>query len=508
MNYGNTYQIDTNVLNTNNNNICDVCKIKKGEIVCKDCSPVTIFCHSCNESIHQLPSKQNHNQRFNINDNNNNENIDKNQFNQDICSNRFNNKNNISNLESTFSQTFRSNRYEPLSYCPSQDYIFNNNNNNNLNSTSSSRMYKTSNTFYNKPNQDRYEKCLTYYNYSKNKNNDEFNNIINDKKNDDNSNNSNINKDEEETNEGIIGKSPVTSNYIDKMRKIYETEQNNIRLQQYQLQKELNRTMDNNERRINYLNNTINDLKSRNENNIKNLIKENEYELKKVLDKKEQEINMLSYRNFELEKANNDLIEQLNNISGKINKDNSDNKEKISYYEIEIDNMSKCNNDLKNFYEKKLEYITRILSEEKNKLIAAYESQIDQINLEYNNAKKEYINQAQNKDNKLRNIINGYNSDTNILNKEINNLNEEIIKLKDDEKILSKKNNEIKRDNDMLRENYESAKKDLQYQIKQKELMEQSLASTQKEFYKLKEENEKLNRLTYGTFKRSKSKKV
>ena len=155
---------------------------------------------------------------------------------------------------------------------------------------------------------------------------------------------------------------------------------------------------------------------------------------------------------------------------------------------------------------KKIEYLTRIFAEEKNKLIAAYESHIDKINLGHMNSKKEYINHAQNKDNKLRNIINNYSSDTNQLNNEINYLNEEIIRLKNEEQELIKRNIEIKRDNDILRENYENAKRDIQYQIKQKNTLEQNNASTQKQFYKLKAENDKLNRLTYGNFKKTKTK--
>ena len=121
-------------------------------------------------------------------------------------------------------------------------------------------------------------------------------------------------------------------------------------------------------------------------------------------------------------------------------------------------------------------------------------------------SQKEYINHAQNKDNILRNIINDFDNDTNKLNKEIYNLNEEIMKLKKEEQELIKKNIEIKKNNDILKENYETAKKEIRYQIKQKEQIEQNYASTQKQFYKLKAENDKLKRLTYGNFKRSKSK--
>jgi len=136
----------------------------------------------------------------------------------------------------------------------------------------------------------------------------------------------------------------------------------------------------------------------------------------------------------------------------------------------------------------------------------AYESRLDGINLGYFKSKKDYINKAHNKDDKLRNIINDYSFDTNKLNIEIKNLNDEILRLKNEEKELIKKNDEMMKDNDILNEKYENAKNDLQYQIKQNEIVENQFNSTQKEFFKLKVENEKLNRLTYGIFKRSKSK--
>ena len=468
-------------LNLNKKNICSICKINNGEIVCQDCYPTNIFCEKCSESIHELPSKENHNRRYLINDNENS---------GEMPTKRFNNNN--SNLETTFSQTYRTFKYEPLSYCSSRECIYNNNLNSNLNQTT--RSNKSLNSLSNLTNKGI---CLTYYNYNKDINNDDYNNIFDIKK-----ENNIVNK--TETNER--GKSHVVNNYIEQIRKMYEIEHDNIRLQQCQLQKKLSKTKEANERQINFLNSTINEMKSKNENDIKNLIEENEFELKGILDKKEKEINTLSNRNFELEMANNDLIEKINGISDTILQDNTANKDKISYYQSEIDKLSKNNNDLKNYYEQKLDFLTRIFSEEKNRLMAAYESHIDEMNLGYFKTKKEYMNKAQSKDNKLRTVIDNYSLDANKLNKEIKYLNDEIVRLKNEEEELIKKNEEMKRDNDILNENYQNAKKDLKFQIKQKEIVEKQFDTTQKEFYKLKAENEKLNRLTYGNFKRSKSK--
>lgn len=466
----NDEKINSNFINPNN-----TCRFQNGDIICEEYPLANLY----NQNYKEYNSIVSNQKYSDIIDNENSENNNK--VYQEISSKRFNNKNkknNISNFDSTFSQTFKTLRYEPLSYCLSQDSILNSN----LNQTSKTNFSNNKND----------EKSLTYYNYDKEQSNEDYIKIF-----------KNENNKEEK---GIIFKSPIVNNYIEQIRHIYEKEQNNIRLENYQLQKKLTRNKDENERKINYLTTTINNIKSQNEKDVKNLIKENEFELKKVLNKKDYEINVLSNRNFELEQANDDLVEKINQMSNKMNTDTINNRDKIAYYQLEINNISKNNSELKEYYEKKIDYLTRIFAEEKNKLIAAYESHIDELNLGYKKSQKEYINQAQNKDNSLRNIIKNYSTDSNKLNNQINSLKEEIIKLRKEEQEIIKKNIELKKDNDILKENYKNAKREIRFQIKQKEIMEQNNSSTQKEFYKLKAENEKLNRLTYGTFKRSKSK--
>ena len=450
---------DQNSLSQSNNNIYSTYQINNKEIISQDYYPTNIYFNKYNDSNHEFPSKQNYNQRYSINEDENS---------GDISSKIFSNNN--PNLESTFSQTYRTFKYEPLNSSLNQTLK----SNNSLNSFSN---------LINKGN------CPNFYKYKNTINNDDYNNIFNIKK-----------------EASIRGKSPIVNNYIEQIRKVYENEHNNMRLQQCQLQNQLLKTNEFNERKINFLNSTINEMKSKNENDINNLTNRNEFELKIILDKKEKDINMLSDRNYELEIANNDLIEKINEISNKLEQDKKDSLNKISYYQSEIYNQTRNNNDLKNYYEEKLNFLTRFFAEEKNKLKVAYESRLDGINLGYSKSKKEYENKAQN--NKLKNLINDYSVETDKLKIEIKYLNDEILRLKNQEEELIKNNDEMKRDNDILNEDYENAKKDLQYQIKQTEFVEKKFNSTQNEFFKLKAENEKLNRLTYGIFKRSKSKGV
>jgi len=436
-----SYYEDKNSLSQSQKNIySNRYQINNEKIISQDHYPEDIYFKAYNESNHEFPSKVNHNQRYLINENENSE---------DKSYQKFNNNNNPNpNLESTFSQTYKTFKYEPLNSSLSQTLK-------SINSLNSSSILANKRNY------------LSYNKYNKSKDNNYYNNIIDIKK-----------------EVSIRGKSPIVNNYIQQIRKIYESEHNYNRLKQCQLQNELLKTNDINERHINFLSSNINEIKAKNENDIINVTNKNENELKIILDKKEKEIRMLSYRNFELEAANDDLIEKINELSDKLEQDKNNIKNKISYYQSEINNQSKNNNDLKNYYEQKLNFLTRFYAEEKNKLMTAYESRLDGINLGYFKSKKDYINKAHNKDDKLRNIINDYSFDTNKLNIEIKNLNNEILRLKNEEKELIKKNDEMMKDNDILNEKYENAKNDLQYQIKQNEIVENQFNSTQKEFFK------------------------
>ena len=195
------YTDDNEEINSNNINLtnCNRCNIQNGEMICQECPTNNIYYPNYNEYNYQISSRLNYNQKYPLlqENNNDNENKENNKMNQDISSKRFNNKNNNSNLESTFSQTFKTFRYEPLNYCPSQDSILNNNLNqisitDKSNKSLNLNLYKNNNLKNN-------EKGLTYYNYDKDDNNDDYNKIF-----------KNENKKEEK-----VKVSPVVNNYIE-----------------------------------------------------------------------------------------------------------------------------------------------------------------------------------------------------------------------------------------------------------------------------------------------------
>ena len=68
---------------------------------------------------------------------------------------------------------------------------------------------------------------------------------------------------------------------------------------------------------------------------------------------------------------------------------------------------------------------------------------------------------------------------------------------------LIKINNELKFNNNNLNENFERVRKELIHERKKKELEEEKIKSTQREFYKAQKENKRISKR--GQTKRSKS---
>jgi uncharacterized protein (DUF3084 family) len=77
--------------------------------------------------------------------------------------------------------------------------------------------------------------------------------------------------------------------------------------------------------------------------------------------------------------------------------------------------------------------------------------------------------------------------------------------MRQDQENLMKLNSKQKIEIDSLNENLEMAKKEIKFHVKEKKKMEENNENFKKEFNKVKSENEKMRRLSYGKFQRSKT---
>ena len=103
-----------------------------------------------------------------------------------------------------------------------------------------------------------------------------------------------------------------SNEFINDIKKVYEGEKEELYNKNFILQKQLNDTQKKYESQISDLKNTINELNAKNAMETKNLIENHEIELKRIVNEKDNQINYLYNHNFELEKANNELIKKEN----------------------------------------------------------------------------------------------------------------------------------------------------------------------------------------------------
>ncbi len=296
-----------------------------------------------------------------------------------------------------------------------------------------------------------------------------------------------------------------TQGYINEVKKIYEGEKEELNNKNFILQKQLNDTQKKYESQISDLKNSINDINAKNAMEIKNIIENHETELKRIVNEKDNQINYLYNHNFELEKANDELVNKVNEFSEQINKNKVGFNDKMNDYENTIFSLQRDNDDIKEYYEKKINFYTQNFSTEKNKIINSYEDTIEKLNNNYNDSKDKYNNIIKQRDDEIKDLIKQHRNETDKLNFTIIELKKQLEEMRQDQENLLKINSQQKIEIDSLNENLELAKKEIKFHQKEKKKIDELSQNYKKEYEKLKSEHDKMKRLSFGKFQRSKS---
>lgn len=298
---------------------------------------------------------------------------------------------------------------------------------------------------------------------------------------------------------------PQSQNYINEIKKIFDGEKEELINKNFLLQKSLNSTSDTLNQRISDLENQINEMNAKNAMEIKMLIENHEAELKRIVSEKDNQINYLYNQNFELEKANDELVHKINEYADLINQNKIIYGDKITNYENTINSLNKDINDVKEFYEKKISFFTSNFSSEKNKIINSYENTIEKLNIGYNDSKNKYLGVINQRDNEIKELIMSHRTDTDKLNAQIEEMKNTIDGLRDDQEKLLKINAELKAEINCQNESLERAKKEIKFHVREKNKIEKDSEILHKDLSELRVQNEKMHRLTHGKFKRQKS---
>ena len=293
--------------------------------------------------------------------------------------------------------------------------------------------------------------------------------------------------------------------YINDIKNIYEGEKEELYNKNFILQKQLNDTQKKYESQILDLKNSLNEIKAKNEMEIKNIIENHEIELKRIVNEKDNQINYLYNHNFELEKANDELVTKVNQYSDLMNKNKFGFGDKMNNYENTIYSLQRDNDNMKDFYEKKINFFSQNFSTEKNQIIKSYEDTLEQLNNNYNDSKEKYNNIIKQRDDEIKDLIKQHRNETDKLIFTISELQKQLEEMRQDQENLMKINSQQKIEIDSLNENLEMAKKEIKFHIKEKRKIQENSDNFKKEFNKVKAENEKMRRLSYGKFQRSKT---
>ena len=293
--------------------------------------------------------------------------------------------------------------------------------------------------------------------------------------------------------------------YINDIKNIYEGEKEELYNKNFILQKQLNDTQKKYESQILDLKNSINEIKAKNEMEIKKIIENHENELKRIVNEKDNQINYLNNHNFELEKANDELVTKVNQYSDLMNKNKFGFGDKMNNYENTIYSLQRDNDNMKDFYEKKINFFSQNFSTEKNKIINSYEDTLEQLNNNYNDSKEKYNNIIKQRDDEIKDLIKQHRNETDKLIFTISELQKQLEEMRQDQENLMKINSQQKIEIDSLNENLEMAKKEIKFHVKEKRKIQENSDNFKKEFNKVKAENEKMRRLSYGKFQRSKT---
>lgn len=306
------------------------------------------------------------------------------------------------------------------------------------------------------------------------------------------------------TNNNIQKKtSPITNNYLEQIKSIYEQDKKLITTENDNLQRKINTNESLYKYKINNLQNKLDELKFKNESNLRLMKDNHNMDIKQLITEKDFEINYLMNNNKELEKINSELKAQLTEKMSGYASEQSKYKDILTNLEFTYNNLKKEKMDIKEFYESKINFLIENFNAEKNKLINSYELNINQLNNDYNESKDKYINYFNKIDVDIEHNISENKIEIDKLKEKIKNLSTQVDELRDRRDNLIKINNELKFNNNNLNENFERVRKELIHEIKKKKLEEEKVQSTQREFNKAQKENKRISKRAQT--KRSKS---
>jgi hypothetical protein len=181
------------------------------------------------------------------------------------------------------------------------------------------------------------------------------------------------------------------TNYLNELTQLYDREkeeltQKNKTLENYN--ENLKLTMGD---QVRTLQNTLDDTIKKSTIHLKMLQDSHSLEIRKILSEKEDEVKFLRDRNRELERSNSELLYKIENGLNELHLVKKSYNDQVDQKELEKKKMELDINELKNFYEKRIKFLSESFAEEKTKLINNNDRNLEKLNLGYKESKEKYL---------------------------------------------------------------------------------------------------------------------
>ena len=295
-----------------------------------------------------------------------------------------------------------------------------------------------------------------------------------------------------------------TENYINYLKAKFEI-QKQILMDEFNEYKRQNENEKNKMNvKLKYLENRIKEIQDK--NNLDNQIIIGQYNdnVQKLTEDKDEKIKMLTNKNNELNQMNNQLLIQLNSNLDLLNNANINLGIKVKNLEYENNRLKKEKANLKGYYSQKLENHKKNLEDDKNKLINDYENQLKSINDNYENSKQSLNKLIDERNNDIKRLTDNSKSDIERLSNLNTNYKNEIDKLNKEKINLLKQNEEFKITIEHLNNDLNKKTNESNLLLREKTITDEKVNKLQRQNTNLIDNNEKLNRMSYGRFKKAK----
>lgn len=294
----------------------------------------------------------------------------------------------------------------------------------------------------------------------------------------------------------------VSQNYINEIKKIYETEKEELINKNYLIEKKLNNTSVSMNERIQSLTKQLEEQLAKRDIDLHQINETHQMEIQRIIAERDNQIQYLYSKNFELEKANDELMHKLNQYADLMNENKIGYSDQLSTSNNTIHNLERDLAELKDFYESKLGYFTKNFSTEKNKIIDSYEVTIEKLTSGYNDSKGKYVSVINQREEEIKELIVSHRNEVDNLNASIEQQKQTISSFQCDQERLIQMNSEQKSEIEIQKRTIDSLKKEIQFLHQEKKKIEKESENKAKNMEQLKIQNEKMHRLTHGKLKK------